>query len=333
MNKEKTLDYTKCINCKACTRHCDFLAKYDLVIGEYEKLEKLAYHCFLCGECSRVCPKGIDGKNIILNIRKKQVSNDKYSLKEKGYNGIVLEKKNYLFKNYELLRKNKSEKTILFPGCNFPSFFPKTNKYISSLFKDKYNIDTIYDCCGKPIAELGLSEDEDKNILRLNRYFKENNITEIIVLCPNCYYHFLGKINIKITSIYEKLLEFGIGSVIEDKFSLYLPCPDRENKVWLDFINPFIKEKFSYVKDIQCCGLGGLAIVKEKEMSYSFADKLKEKNYERIYSYCATCIGNFKRRGLNNVEHFLPLILGTNERADIKNSFINRVKTKFIKKV
>ena len=34
------------------------LKKYDLTIGDIEKLSRLAYHCFLCGKCSKVCPQG-----------------------------------------------------------------------------------------------------------------------------------------------------------------------------------------------------------------------------------------------------------------------------------
>ena len=94
----------ECIHCNACKRKCKFLTKYDICIGDTEKLKELAYHCYLCGECTRVCPKGIDGREIILDFRKEQVKEGKYGLKQRGYSGILLEKKNYLFKNH---RKGK----------------------------------------------------------------------------------------------------------------------------------------------------------------------------------------------------------------------------------
>ena len=67
----------ECIHCNACKRKCKFLTKYDICIGDTEKLRELAYHCYLCGECTRVCPKGIDGRGIILDFRKEQVKEGK----------------------------------------------------------------------------------------------------------------------------------------------------------------------------------------------------------------------------------------------------------------
>ena len=52
----------QCIHCGACTGNCDFLRKYQMDIGNEEKVKELAYHCFLCGKCGSVCPAGIDGR-------------------------------------------------------------------------------------------------------------------------------------------------------------------------------------------------------------------------------------------------------------------------------
>jgi fumarate reductase (CoM/CoB) subunit B len=38
---------TGCTHCGVCTENCEFLKKYDLTIGDTEKLSKMAYHCFL----------------------------------------------------------------------------------------------------------------------------------------------------------------------------------------------------------------------------------------------------------------------------------------------
>lgn len=64
---------TGCTHCGICTENCGFLKKYDLTIGDIEKLSRLAYHCFLCGKCSKVCPQGIDGREAVLQIRRQQV--------------------------------------------------------------------------------------------------------------------------------------------------------------------------------------------------------------------------------------------------------------------
>lgn len=323
---DKHTDFTKCIHCKKCTKHCSFLTKYDLSIGDVERLKDLAYHCFLCGECTRVCPKGIDGRQIILNMRYDEVKKDRYSLKQKGYAFLLLEKKKYIFKNY----KKASSKSILFPGCNFPSFYPKTTAYLSRLLKEVANIDTVYDCCGKPIAELGLGKEENTIIDRINKYIEKKGIEEMVLLCPNCYYHFGDRLNVKITTIYEKLVDLNIGKKIALESHLYLPCPDRENKKWLPYIKHFLTKESSYITDVQCCGLGGCAIVKERDLALDMPKKLKKQGHKDILTYCATCAGNFKRRGLDNVQHILPLILDINEKADTGHSLLNRAKTKFL---
>ena len=48
---ERVKDADKCIHCHVCQENCSFLKKYGLDIGDTEKLNKLAYHCFLCGKC------------------------------------------------------------------------------------------------------------------------------------------------------------------------------------------------------------------------------------------------------------------------------------------
>lgn len=42
-------DVSECIHCHVCQKHCEFLKKYGIDIGDTEKLKELSYHCF-CGE-------------------------------------------------------------------------------------------------------------------------------------------------------------------------------------------------------------------------------------------------------------------------------------------
>lgn len=321
-NCDKSLDPTDCIHCNICKEHCLFLTKYNIDIGDMPNNEELAYNCFLCGECTNVCPLGIDGREIILRIRQKQIRENNGKLKEKGYNSLIFEKKNYKFKNYR-----HSARTVLFPGCNFPSFYPETTERLYAILNEKADIGMVFDCCGKPISELGLEEEEKNIIDKLNDNFKEKGIEEIIVLCPNCYYFFKGKLEIKITNIYEKLQELGIGKTINKNIDVFSPCPDRENKIWYKFIKPFVNGEINIINEAQCCGLGGCASVKEPELSKAMASiSAKHKN---IYNYCATCSGQMKRNGAEDVSHVLTEIIEVYESPDSKKSLINRMKTKF----
>lgn len=324
--KDKT---QTCIHCNLCTKNCDFLKKYNMDLEEFSKREDLAYNCFLCGKCKTVCPKDIDGKEIALSMRKEQVKRNNDVIADKDYNMLLKEKNPYIFANY----KNSNKKSVLFPGCNFISFFPKTGKELMDKLK-KYDIGVIFDCCQKPIDELGLNEDAERNLQSLKNKIKEANIEEIIVVCPNCYYFLGQKLDVKIITIYEKLKELNLGQSIKDEnIPIYYPCPDREDKLFFKSIEPFIKGKIkNSFKDTQCCGLGGCASSKESEISTKFAKSVSLAGEEKLFTYCASCVGNFKRKGFLNSYHILPLILDVKEEVPLgMKSLFNRASFKFKK--
>ena len=310
-----------CIHCKKCTRNCEFLSKYNIDIGDIEELEKLAYHCFLCGECDRVCPKNISGRNVVLTMRQNNVkaNNDKI----KGYPLLLAEKSNYIFKNYS--KSNK--KSVLFPGCNFPSFYPKSLDKIIELL-GKYDIGVAFDCCGKPISELGLEAREKRIIESINKNLKNNGVEEVIMLCPNCFYFLGDKLDVKIVSIYDKLKELDLGKSIQKELDVFVPCPDKYDFSLLSSINDFAPDTKKINKK-QCCGLGGVAIVKERELALNMSKEIT-KNENTVYTYCATCSGNIKRAGDVDVVHILLEILedeiGFVEEPDIKKSVFNRAR-------
>ena len=318
-----------CIHCNLCKKNCDFLKKYDMDLEGFSKREDLAYHCFLCGKCNQVCPKDIDGKEIALDMREKNVKENNNLLKDKDYNMLLKEKNPYIFANY----KNSNKKSVLFPGCNFVSFFPKTGRTLIDELK-KHDIGVIFDCCQKPVDELGLTEDANKNLQTLKNKVKEADIEEIIVVCPNCYYFLRKKLNVKIITIYEKLQELNMGQRIkEENIPIYYPCPDREEKLFFDTIKPFIEGEIkNSFKTTQCCGLGGCASSKESEISTKFAKSVSTAGEEQLFTYCASCIGNFKRKGFSNSYHILPLVLNVKEEVPLgMKSLFNRAIFKFKK--
>ncbi|MDD5823974.1 MAG: rhodanese-like domain-containing protein [Firmicutes bacterium] len=170
-----------CIHCGLCTAKCSLLSKYGVDIGQTESLRTLAHKCFLCGECSRVCPEGIDGRAIMLELREAICDEDLGVVKQK-YSGAYGEKADYKFRNY----KRATNGTVYFPGCNFPSLYPRTSEYISKVLKDKFGIGTVYDCCGKPIGDLGDKEGAKAINSKMESLIEEYGITEFVTACPNC---------------------------------------------------------------------------------------------------------------------------------------------------
>ena len=189
-------DLDACIHCGKCTRSCLFLEKYGIDLPVLKEKPELAYHCFLCGTCWCVCPKGIDGKEIALDSRRKLVEDGGGKLLDNSYDGLLLEKNPYKFANY----RHSKKKAVFFTGCNFPSFFPKTTDKLVEEFA-KYDVGVVYDCCGKPIEELGLVSEAAGIIERINWKLKESGVEQVIMACPNCYYFLKGRLDAEIISV------------------------------------------------------------------------------------------------------------------------------------
>ena len=313
-----------CVHCGLCTAKCDFLKKYQADIGDEEKLSDLAYSCFLCGECTAVCPKGIDGRKIMLDMRAEQTEKNGGKPPAKGFGAVIFEKADYIFKNY----RHGKKKSVLFPGCNFPSFYPKTTKRLIDLLAEKADIGVVFDCCGKPISELGLTKKEKEITKRISAKLKEDGVEELIMVCPNCYHYLKPRLGIRVVSIYEKLSELGLGKTAEKDIKMFLPCPDRHEQVILSHIAPFA-HNLSVIEGVQCCGLGGCAFITEKELSRGMCNKIISKAGGEIYTYCASCAGYIGRNGGETV-HILSEILETGEKAALSGGFFNRAKAKFI---
>ncbi|MBP1745117.1 MAG: iron-sulfur binding reductase, partial [Firmicutes bacterium] len=275
-----------CTHCGKCREHCEFLNSYNIDLSDTERLKELAYHCFLCGKCTIVCPENINGQELVLQMRRDKVADNNGKLTENGYGMLLREKKNYLFKNY----KHAAGKSVLFPGCNFPAFYPETTRKLSEILNENAGMGMIFDCCGKPISELGLIQEEEAIIERISRELEQAGIEEIVTVCPNCYYYLKPRMKLQVVSVYEKLSELGIGQAIEvPEIDVFAPCPDRVNLSLQEKMKPFLPGRVNQIQDVQCCGLGGCAGVKEPELAGKFRDALKEKNNSGIYMYCASC--------------------------------------------
>ncbi len=331
--KQRTEDVEKdCIHCHKCQNHCIFLQKHQIDIGDTQKLRELSYHCFLCGKCTEVCPVGIDGREYILNLRRESKWLE-VKKNDKGYGLLLWEKRNYRYRNY----RYAVGKSVLFPGCNFPSFYPQTMRVLTELLS-KYGIGVAYDCCGKPIAELGYGEEEEI-VKTIEAALKEKGIEEIIMVCPNCYAFLKERLSVNVIDIYTKLQEFDMTVKTinweQGEKGVFLPCPDREKREILEAIKACVENAtgagsgLTPLKGAQCCGLGGVAGVKEPELAGEMASSLANEK-KPVYTYCASCSGTLVRGGCGDVRHVLSEILDVHEKADVKKSMLNRIKTKFI---
>lgn len=321
-------DTKRCIGCNRCRDNCAFLTKYQLNIGEALKREELAYSCFLCGKCTEVCPLGIDGRRMFLEMRQ-----DRRELK---YLPVTLEKSNYIFKNYRAAGRR-----ALFPGCNFAGYYPGTTSALAEWLAQCFGIGVVYDCCTKPVYEMDVLGAREKPLIRLGRRLSEHQIEELIVLCPNCYWFLKEQfasagIDIRIKSIYRLLTELGLHARLAGPRRFFVPCPERGKYEIMNDICAFLAEEPLLIREPQCCGAGGGAVLNERALAAGMAGELCG---EHFHTYCATCSGNFHKAG-GQGQHILLEILSELEGAeclqaymsikeeapDIQRAFLNRAK-------
>lgn len=308
----------ECIHCSACTKKCSFLTKYEIDLGEFAKNPSLAKSCFMCDSCLRACPLDLDGAEVAIAHREDLG----------GYGAVKFMKSPYKFRNNS---KIKSKDVLMF-GCAFPGHYPETTKYLIDLFEDK--MDFSIDCCGKPLEDSGLISDFEKNLERLKKIYKEKGVERIVTMCPNCFYFFKGhmdKLNIEVISIYQKLQEENLLNVIDDEAEIFMPCPDKRTNELLKQIKPFVPNGKVKFRKVMCCGMGGGAKAKEKDLANEMMNKVKSEVKDNIYTYCASCSASFGKSNVKNVRHILSEILGVKEKVDL-NYFKNALKLKFYKR-
>lgn len=76
---ERVPSYKWCIGCGGCTASCSAAGFTDFNIrrihtafqrGQYEGLEEQLKRCMLCGKCLLVCPRGVNTRSLIINMRR-----------------------------------------------------------------------------------------------------------------------------------------------------------------------------------------------------------------------------------------------------------------------
>ena len=77
--EKRVPSFKRCIKCGGCTATCSTghftsfnIRKIHSLISwcEYEGLEDELQKCMLCGKCTLVCPRGVNLRDLIINLRK-----------------------------------------------------------------------------------------------------------------------------------------------------------------------------------------------------------------------------------------------------------------------
>ncbi|MBQ9069084.1 MAG: (Fe-S)-binding protein [Eggerthellaceae bacterium] len=239
----------------------------------------------------------------------------------------VGEHAHYPFKSYP---KQQCD-TILFPGCAFPSQFPRTMDKLSQVCREA-GFGVAYDCCGDPVESYGEHKSAARILRNLQRRFDALGCKRVVVLCPSCTKHLTGKLDCEVVHLFSILDELGLEGTEFGTGSLFIPCPDKKMRTTEGHLRQ--QCDLSAVKTMEkigCCGLRADLASKGPEYVSSCSGKIIERSKEEggvLYTYCASCLGQFSRMGYDNCRHPVSVILGVDEAPDSGNAFMNRAKRK-----
>ena len=213
----------------------------------------------------------------------------------------VGEKAYYPFKSYP----SQPCETLLFPGCAFASQFPRTMDALAQRCREA-GFGVAYDCCGINLEGYGEFAHAERVMRQLNERFEKLGVKRLILVCPNCLNCFEGKTHCE-------------------------PCPDKKDhalEAKLRSLAPL--DAVHTMQGVACCGLrpdiaskGPESVQKLSNLAISKAEN------KPIYSYCASCLGQFARMGYTQSYHVVSVLLGINEEPDAGRAFLNRAKRKF----
>ena len=132
-----------------------------------------------------------------------------------------------------------------------------------------------------------------------------------------------------VDSVYELLKEWGWSSpAAPPEGVVFRPCPDRKEGTWLREAGELLPlGGLRGVEKVPCCGLRHEIAAHGPEAGAKLCTLVREQQAENtLFTYCASCSGQFARHGCGPVRHLLPYLLGVDEAPDCARSFLNRMK-------
>lgn len=198
-----------------------------------------------------------------------------------------------------------------FPGCSLtggdPELVKKTLEYLQINDPD---IGIWFDCCGEPLEMYSPKKHARKAHDDFVSFAMNNNVSEIITACGNCYLRFdtIAHLlpGIRVTFLYDLLLEKE--NVIKKKqFVVHHPCPARKNNDLRQSVTTLLSGLELKVENIEnkehalsCCLIRNQHAREKKK-------QLKDKH---VLTYCGHCVKSFQKE--LKISHVLEILFGKN---------------------
>jgi len=320
------------------------------LLNELDQNKRYIMECLLCGLCKTVCPKNLDFPSVIAHARQsfsKYVANEIYYRLSLPDDSLFFPK---AYKTYKGITysfpENGSFKYIFFPGCSMSSYSPEAVKEIYRGLREKfYSVGFADTCCGKPLADIGLTERASRWLSNLENHFIKHGCRNIIVACPMCYYYLKKSLprSYRILTVYETLGEMLIKETnhLSLRVTIHDGCPDRFEGIFAAQVRSLLRDykiiemKHSRKKSL-CCGAGGMASIADPnltlKLSSARAEEFSSTGADLMVVYCYTCAQIFWSTQPDiQTKHALDLVLGTRDSSeDIKSGEINNLVAKIL---
>lgn len=231
---------------------------------------------------------------------------------------------------------------LLFPGCAFPSQFPRTTDELSRVCRG-LGMGVAYDCCGKPLEDWDEDASAGRVSDKLNARVARTGCERLVVVCPNCLDYLRERSAVPCVSVYQALIERGFEArAAFDPGVLFIPCPDRKSREIEGFVRRLADlSAVETLSGVPCCGLRADVAARGPEFVSKQGRRIAAAAAGRtVYTYCASCLGQFARVRQpdggpvfagGQVRHVLSAMLGVEEEPDASRAILNRARRRFDK--
>lgn len=295
-----------CVSCGLCMETCQFLKVYGTpgsIAGSYadsgSENPVMPFECNLCGLCSSICPKGMNPRDLFLEMRRDAVLRGKGTFPEHA--GLLNYEKRGTSRRFTWYGLPRSCDTIFFPGCALPGTRPQQTKTTFRLLREiEPNLGVVLDCCTKPSHDLGRQEYFLAMFGEMKDYLVAQGVRRVIVACPNCYKVFREYApELATLSVYEVLSEDEGVSLprFAGNVTVHDPCSIRHETRVQDAVRMLSHQCGLCVAELSrnrseafCCGEGGGVSALAPHFSSAWADACAgEASGSLLVTSCAGC--------------------------------------------
>lgn len=352
--REQAIEEAKrCLQCRCeeCLKTCAYLRHYgkhpgllareiynntQIIMGDHQ-LNKPMNSCALCGQCTAVCPNGMDMARVCHMARENMVATDKMALAPHEFALLDM-----LFSNEEafLSRPQPGYETcryVFFPGCQAAAVAPETVRAAWEDLSARLDggVGIMLGCCGAIADWAGRTEIYEQTKAFLDSELSKLGDPIVIAGCPTCAKQLRGHEGLQVVGIWDVLLQRGLpegAKGLDRPAALHDACGARGDSETQNAIRSLAKQLGCALTEptdagdrAPCCGYGGLSAYANPEVASELTEQCLSRDEGPWITYCMACRDRFARAG-QETHHLLELVYGKDaqDAPDISEKRRNR---------